>query len=202
VEGWKNYQRKIRVRQLRPLKTKTTTKTKTTKKLSKMKKLIFNTNGNNVAATITRTALGIVLFAHGAQKLLGWYGGYGFDGTMAYFTETAGLPWIVGFLVIVIEFFGALSLILGFATRLWSVAILFLTIGIIQTAHSQYGFFMNWFGNQKGEGIEYFLLMLGLAASLVLSGAGKFSIDAFIFNKKHTTSYSEPSLTEQNAILS
>jgi putative oxidoreductase len=167
-----------------------------------MKKLIFNTNGNNVAATITRTALGIVLFAHGAQKLLGWYGGYGFDGTMAYFTETAGLPWIVGFLVIVIEFFGALSLILGFATRLWSVAILFLTIGIIQTAHSQYGFFMNWFGNQKGEGIEYFLLMLGLAASLVLSGAGKFSIDAFIFNKKHTTSYPEPSLTEQNAILS
>jgi putative oxidoreductase len=171
-------------------------------KLSKMKKLIFNTNGNNVGSNHYRTALGIVLFAHGAQKLLGWYGGYGFDGTMGYFTETAGLPWIVGFLVIVIEFFGALSLILGFATRLWSLAIFFLTIGIVQTAHSQYGFFMNWFGNQKGEGIEYFLLMLGLAASLVFSGAGKFSIDAFILHKKHATSYPEPSLTEQKAILS
>ena len=161
-----------------------------------MKKLIFNTNGNNVAATITRTALGIVLFAHGAQKLLGWYGGYGFEGTMGYFTENAGLSWIVGFLVIIIEFFGSLSLILGLATRLWSLAIFFLTIGIVQTAHFQYGFFMNWFGNQKGEGIEYFLLMLGLAASLVFSGAGRFSIDSLIISKKAEKTYETLTLTE------
>jgi putative oxidoreductase len=178
----------------------TTTKTKTTKNLLSMKKIIFNTSGNNVAATITRTALGIVLFAHGAQKLLGWYSGYGFDGTMSYFTQTVGLPWIVGFLVIVIEFFGSLSLILGLATRLWSLAIFFLAIGIMQTTHADYGFFMNWFGNQKGEGIEYFLLMLGLAASLVFSGAGKFSLDALILNKKQDRSYSELSLTEEDAI--
>ena len=165
-----------------------------------MKKLIFNTNGNNVAATITRTALGIVLFAHGAQKLLGWYGGYGFDGTMAYFTQTVGLPWLVGFLVIVIEFFGALSIIAGFATRLWSLAIFFLTIGIVQTTHLQFGFFMNWFGNQKGEGIEYFLLMLGLAASLVFSGAGKFSIDSLIASKKSGKSYGKLSHTEEQTV--
>lgn len=160
-------------------------------KIIKMKKLIFNTNRNNVAATVTRLILGIVLFAHGAQKLLGWYGGYGFDGTMGYFTKTVGLPWIVGFLVIVIEFFGSLSLILGFATRLWSAAIFFLTIGIIATVHWQNGFFMNWFGNQKGEGFEYFILMLGLAASLVVSGAGRFSIDSLILKKKSGKTYQE-----------
>ena len=165
-----------------------------------MKKLIFSTNGNDGAATLTRTALGIVLFAHGAQKLLGWYGGYGFDGTMGYFTGTVGLPWIVGFLVIVIEFFGALSLILGFATRLWSVAIFFLTVGIVQMAHSQYGFFMNWFGNQKGEGIEFFLLMLGLAASLVFSGSGKFSIDNLFAQKKPGKTYDQLSYKQEQAI--
>ena len=152
-----------------------------------MKKMIFNTSNNNVAPTITRTVLGIALFPHGAQKLMGWYGGYGFEGTMSYFTETAGLPWIVGFLVIVIEFFGAISLILGFATRLWSLAILIMTIGIVQTAHSDYGFFMNWSGNQKGEGMEYFVLMVGLAGSLILSGAGKFAIDSLIAKKKVET---------------
>ena len=167
-----------------------------------MKKVIFNTNKNNTAATITRTALGVVLFAHGAQKLLGWWGGYGFEGTMGFFTQTVGLPWIVGFLVIVIEFFGSLSLILGFATRLWSFAMFFMTLGIIQTSHIQNGFFMNWFGNQKGEGIEYFLLMLGLAGSLVFSGAGKFSIDSKIAKRKSERTYTELSLTEKNAVLS
>lgn len=167
-----------------------------------MKKLIFNTNRNNMAATITRTALGVVLFAHGAQKLLGWWGGYGFEGTMGFFTQTVGLPWIVGFLVIVIEFFGSLSLILGFATRLWSFAMFFMMLGIIQTSHIQNGFFMNWDGNQKGEGIEYFLLMLGLAGSLVFSGAGKFSIDSLIAKGKSERTYTELSITEKNAVLS
>lgn len=167
-----------------------------------MKQLIFSTSSNNIAATITRTTLGIVLFAHGAQKLLGWYGGYGFEGTMGFFTQTVGLPWIVGFLVIVIEFFGSLSLIVGFATRIWSLAMFFMTIGIIQTTHAQFGFFMNWFGNQKGEGIEYFLLMLGLAASLVFSGAGKFSIDRVIARKKSEKSSLVVSVAEQDAVLS
>lgn len=166
-----------------------------------MKKIIFDTNSNNTAATLTRTALGLVLFAHGAQKLLGWFGGYGFEGTMGFFTQTVGLPWIVGFLVIIIEFFGSLSLIAGFATRLWSIAIFFLTLGIIQTTHIQYGFFMNWFGNQKGEGIEYFLLMLGLAGSLVFSGAGKYSIDSLIGRKSLSRSYVGASLTEEDAVL-
>lgn len=149
-----------------------------------MKKLIFNTNTNNTAATITRTALGVVLFAHGAQKLLGWWGGYGFEGTMGFFTQTVGLPWIVGFLVIVIEFFGSLSLILGFAARLWSFAMFFMTLGIIQTSHIQNGFFMNWFGNQKGEGIEYFLLAIGLSLGVAVNGSGVYSLDGLLSKSK------------------
>jgi putative oxidoreductase len=165
-----------------------------------MKKRIFNTHSNNWAAALCRVALGAVLFPHGAQKLLGWFGGFGFQGSMGYFTGTIGLPWIVGFLVILIEFFGAISLILGFATRLWSFAIIFLTIGIVETTHSEYGFFMNWMGNQKGEGFEYFILMLGLAVSLVASGAGGHSIDSWIANKKYTNTNMEYSQTA-NAVI-
>lgn len=165
-----------------------------------MKKLIFNTNGNNLAATFSRIALGVVLFAHGSQKLLGWFGGFGFDGTMGFFTDTVGIPWIVGFLVIIIEFFGSLSIILGFATRLWSFAVFVLTIGIIQTVHLQHGFFMNWMGDQKGEGIEFFLLLLALAVSLVISGAGKFSIDSVIASKPKKSSLNL-SLAGEDAIF-
>ena len=147
-----------------------------------MKKLLFATN-DSYAPTILRLLLGTVLFAHGAQKLLGWFGGYGFEGTMGFFTGTVGLPWIVGFLVIMIEFFGSLSLLLGFATRLWSVSMIFLFIGIMVTSHLSNGFFMNWYGSQKGEGIEYFLLSIGMALSLAVSGAGKFSIDRLLIRK-------------------
>lgn len=156
-----------------------------------MKKIIFNTNSNNWAAFISRVALGTVFFAHGAQKLLGWFGGYGFEGTMGYFTGTVGLPWLVGFLVIIIEFFGALSLIAGFGTRIISFAMAFLTLGIVLTVHLKNGFFMNWDGTQKGEGIEIFLLMLALAVSLVITGAGKFSIDSLIAKEKTSKSYYE-----------
>ena len=147
-----------------------------------MKKLLFATN-DSYAPTILRLLLGTVLFGHGAQKMLGWFGGYGFEGTMGFFTGAAGLPWIVGFLVILIEFFGSLLLILGFATRLWSISMIFLFIGITLTSHLSNGFFMNWFGNQKGEGIEFFLLAIGMAASITISGAGKLSIDRLLSQK-------------------
>jgi putative oxidoreductase len=147
-----------------------------------MKKFLFATN-DSYAPTILRLLLGTVMFAHGAQKMLGWFGGYGFEGTMGFFTGAAGLPWIVGFLVILIEFFGALLLILGFATRLWSISMFFLFIGITITSHLSNGFFMNWFGNQKGEGIEFFLLAIGMAASITISGAGKLSIDRLLSQK-------------------
>src|SRR6188472_1001932 len=101
-----------------------------------MKTAIFNTN-NSWSPTILRILLGLVLLGHGTQKLLGWFGGYGFEGTMSFFTHTVGLPWVIGFLVITIEFFGSLSLLLVLGTRLWSFSMAILFLGIIYTTHLQ-----------------------------------------------------------------
>ena len=136
---------------------------------------LFKTN-ENTAATIIRIVLGAILFPHGAQKLLGWFGGYGFDGTIGFLTGTAGLPWIIAFLVIIIEFFGALALIFGFATRIVATGVIVLFAGIL-LMHLQNGFFMNWNGQQAGEGFEYHLLVIGMSLALLVSGAGKWSID-------------------------
>ena len=141
-----------------------------------MKSKLFITN-NDWTGLITRLTLGLVLFPHGAQKMLGMFGGYGFAGTMGFFTNTVHLPWILGFLVIIIEFVGAISLIAGFASRLWSALIIVLFIGIIFTSHVDNGFFMNWFGNQKGEGYEYHLLVIGLCLATLVNGSGKYSVD-------------------------
>ena len=137
---------------------------------------LFKTN-ENTAATIIRIVLGVILFPHGAQKLLGWFGGYGFDGTMGFLTGTAGLPWIIAFLVIILEFFGALALIFGFATRLVSAGFIALFAGIIFTSHASNGFFMNWSGQLPGEGYEYHLLVIGMSLALLVNGAGKWSVD-------------------------
>lgn len=144
---------------------------------------IFQTN-ESFAAAITRVVSGAILFPHGAQKLFGWFGGYGFSGTMGYLTGTVGLPWIIAFLVIIIEFTGALALIFGFAVRVVAAGVISLFTGIIFTSHLQNGFFMNWNGNLKGEGFEYHLLVIGMATALLVSGAGKWSVDFTLQRKK------------------
>lgn len=141
-----------------------------------MKNKIFNTN-NDLTGLIIRLTLGLILFPHGAQKMLGMFGGYGFSGTMNFITGTLHLPWLIGFFVIIIEFIGALSVIVGFASRIWSVLTILLFTGIILTSHLDNGFFMNWFGNQKGEGYEYHLLIIGLSLALFVNGSGKYSVD-------------------------
>lgn len=146
-----------------------------------MTKLLWQTE-NDYAALIARLVLGGVMFPHGAQKLLGWFGGHGFSGTMGFFTGQMGLPWIIAFLVIVIEFFGSIALIAGALSRLASLGIGAVMIGAVLTSHVQYGFFMNWTGNQAGEGFEYHLLALGLVAVLLIKGSGIWSIDRYIGN--------------------
>lgn len=141
-----------------------------------MKNRIFYTS-ESLAPLVIRIMLGIVVFPHGAQKLLGWFGGYGFSGTMGFFTDTMGLPWLIGFLVILLESIGTIALITGLATRIMAVFYLLLALGIVFTSHIQHGFFMNWFGNQQGEGYEYFILWIGMAISLIITGAGNYSID-------------------------
>lgn len=136
-------------------------------------------SGTDWTGVILRLTLGLIIFPHGAQKMLGWFGGYGFSGTMGYFTGTVNLPWIIGFLVIVIEFFGSLSLLAGLGSRLWAVAMIVLMLGIIFSAHIANGFFMNWTGAQGGEGYEYHLLVIGLSLAVVLNGGGRFSLDGY-----------------------
>ncbi|TGL64268.1 DoxX family protein [Leptospira sarikeiensis] len=132
---------------------------------------------NDIAPLILRLTLGIVIFPHGAQKLLGWFGGYGFKGTYGYFTQTAGLPGIIAFLVIIGESFGSVALILGILTRFSAISIGLIMLGAALLVHREHGFFMNWFGAQKGEGYEFQVLAIGLAIALGIVGGGAYSVD-------------------------
>ena len=129
-----------------------------------------------------RLALGIVMFPHGAQKMLGWFGGQGFSATMQGMTGM-GLPAAVVFLVIFCEFFGSLSLITGLLGRLGALGILAVMVGAVVTVHLQNGFFMNWMGNQKGEGFEYHLLAISIALAVLIKGNGSLSIDRAMSDK-------------------
>jgi len=142
---------------------------------------ILSANGD-ITGLILRLTIAFIIFPHGAQKLVGWFGGHGFKGTMGFFTGSVHLPYIVGLSVILIEFFAPVLLLLGLGTRIATVGIIGLMIGIILTAHKQNGFFMNWGGDQKGEGFEYHLLVIGLAIALLIEGAGRFSLDRLLFN--------------------
>jgi putative oxidoreductase len=135
---------------------------------------------DDIATTILRLVLGVVFFAHGAQKMLGWFGGFGFTGTMGFFTNMMHIPAPLAFLAIVAEFFGGLGLILGFLTRIAAFGIAMNMVVAIATVHGAYGLFMNWTGAQKGEGFEYHLLVLAMTAFLMIRGAGAFSIDHVI----------------------
>lgn len=132
---------------------------------------------------VTRLTIGIIILPHGLQKLFGMFGGFGFEGTMGFLTSTAHLPWIIAFIVIIIESVGAMSLIVGFASRIWAALMIVLMIGAINVAHLSNGFFMNWSGMQKGEGFEYHLLVIGLSIATLIVGSGKYSIDELIAKK-------------------
>lgn len=138
----------------------------------------------NWSLFLVRVTLAIVIFPHGAQLLLGWFDGFGYDATMQYFTTTANLPYLIGFLVIMIQFFGSIMLLLGLAVRLNAIAMFFLFVGMILTSHVEYGFFMNWYGTQEGEGYEYHLLVLGLTLPLVLKGSGAYGIGKLVSKNK------------------
>ena len=131
----------------------------------------------SIATAILRAVLGIVFFAHGSQKMLGWFGGYGFTGTMGFFTGTMHIPAPFAFLAIAAEFFGGLGLILGLLTRVAAFGIAVNMLVAIFTVHLPFGFFMNWTGAQKGEGFEYHLLALAMCTFLMIQGAGAASVD-------------------------
>jgi putative oxidoreductase len=126
-------------------------------------------------ALLLRLILGIVMFPHGAQKVLGWFGGYGFSATLQGMSKM--LPSALVVVVMIAEFFGSLGLILGFLTRIAAFGIGCVMLGAVLTVHGKVGFFMNWAGKQPGEGFEYHLLALALAVAIMIRGAGSASID-------------------------
>ncbi len=142
-------------------------------------KALFQTD-DGLAGFILRVTLGLVMFPHGAQKLLGWFGGFGFDGTMGFFTQKMGLPWIIAFLIIIGESFGSLGLLAGFLTRFAAASLAVIMLGAITMVHLPHGFFMNWGGQQQGEGYEYHLLVIGIAAALLITGGGRWSADRVV----------------------
>ncbi len=140
---------------------------------------LFTTHGS-VGMFIVRVTLAIVIFAHGAQKLLGWFGGQGFTGTIGFFTTSMGLPWLIAFLVIIGESIGSLSLLAGFLTRFVAASYILIMLGAVAMVHWPNGFFMNWFGQQQGEGFEYHLLIMGMSLALLVEGGGAWSVDQLI----------------------
>lgn len=134
-----------------------------------------------ITLTILRLALGIMILPHGLQKTFGLFGGYGFSGTMQFFTETMGIPYVFALLAIVAEFAGGVGLILGLFSRIAALGVGITMLVAALMVHAQNGFFMNWFGNQKGEGIEFFLLAIAISIAIVLKGSGKLSLDRIFF---------------------
>jgi putative oxidoreductase len=132
---------------------------------------------NDWTLTLLRLALGVIFFAHGAQKTLGWFGGYGFTGTMGFFTQTMHVPAPFAFLAICAEFLGGIGLILGALGRVAAFGIATNMVVAVLMVHAQFGLFMNWSGQQKGEGFEYHLLAIAVAAVIMARGSGAFSVD-------------------------
>jgi putative oxidoreductase len=146
-------------------------------------KSFFATDSKSYALLLVRLALGVVILPHGMQKALGMFGGYGIEGTLGFF-QSMGMPLFLGVLVILAEFAGSIGVILGVGTRFMAASLFIqMTGAMILGGHIHNGFFMNWFGNQPGEGIEYFILVLGSALALTIAGGGKWSVDSFISKK-------------------
>jgi putative oxidoreductase len=143
---------------------------------------------DNTATLILRLVLGAVFFAHGAQKMLGWFGGYGFAATMGAFTTAMHIPAPLAFLAIAAEFFGGLGLIFGLLTRIAAFGISCNMVVAILTVHRHFGFFMNWMGTKKGEGFEYHLLVLAITAFLMVRGAGAASLDHLLSARSNPAS--------------
>jgi len=133
--------------------------------------------------TLLRLVLGTIFFAHGAQKTLGWFGGYGFSATMGFFTGMLHIPAPLAFLAICAEFLGGIGLVVGALGRVAAFGIACNMIVAVLMVHGRFGMFMNWSGQQKGEGFEYHLLAMVIAVVLMARGSGAFSLDRALISK-------------------
>lgn len=143
---------------------------------------LIHTNAE-FAPTILRVMLGVIFLAHGSQKMLGCWGGYGFSATMQGF-EHSGIPAVFAFLAIAAEFFGGIGLILGLLGRVAAFGVFCNMVVAIFKVHLANGFFMNWMGQQKGEGFEFHLLVLAMSAAIMITGSGAASVDGALSRRR------------------
>jgi putative oxidoreductase len=132
---------------------------------------------DDFAVTLLRLALGVVFFAHGAQKVLGWFGGFGFQATMGFFTQQMHIPAALAILALAAEFLGGIGLLIGFLGRVAAFGITIDMVVAIVLVHRHIGFFANWYGTQKGEGYEYHILAIAICLAIMIKGSGALSID-------------------------
>ena len=139
------------------------------------RKLMSTTD--DYALTILRLLFGVVFFAHGAQKALGWFGGFGFTGTMGFFTQKLNIPAPFAVLAIAAEFLGGLGILVGLLSRVAAFGIACNMVVAVALIHIHIGFFANWYGNQKGEGFEFHILAIAIALFIMIKGSGALSLD-------------------------
>ncbi len=139
---------------------------------------ILRTN-DNITFLFLRLVMGIVIIPHGAQKLLGWFGGYGLDGTMGYFASL-GVPALFGWLAITAEVVGGLALMAGFLSRIAAFGVAATLVTAVMLQHASVGFFMNWGGTLQGEGFEYHILAVAICTAIMIGGSGPYSVDRLL----------------------
>jgi putative oxidoreductase len=149
-----------------------------------IKKLLYTES--NLELFILRVVLGLVMFAHGAQKLFGIWGGHGVEWTIEAWGQWWNMPAVLTYMVIIIESIGSLLLILGFLTRVWAFFMAIIMVVAVYLVHLRWGFYMNWYMEpQKGEGFEYHLIVMAILAALMLKGGGKWSLDSSLIKKRN-----------------
>lgn len=139
-------------------------------------KQVFTTSGWGPLAL--RVPVGIIFMAHGAQKLFGWFGGYGLEGTAGWLDSIGISPgYLMALLAGSAEFFGGLALVVGVLVRPASLALAFTMVVAIFSVHIGNGLFMS------NNGYEFGVSLLAVSVALILSGAGRASVDTFIAEK-------------------
>ena len=141
---------------------------------------LFGTFGS-WSLLIVRVVLGVIFFAHGAQKVFGWFGGPGLRGLIGYFKQALGVPAPLAVLAAFTELLGGLGMVVGLLVRPAAVGLIIVMLVAIAKVHRPHGFFLNWsLTPGKGHGLEMNLALIGMALAVLIGGAGAVSIDRLI----------------------
>ena len=150
--------------------------------LTSMIKILLQTDSDYVY-TFLRIIAGIIVFPYGMQKLFGWFSAPGFgprgiDSALRQITAKH-VPKFIAWLIIIGQSFGSIALLFGFVGRIAAGGLFIIFTGAL-IVHLPDGWTLNWFGAKKGEGVEYFVLLLSVLLVIVIRGSGALSIDGWL----------------------